>query len=357
MCQLCAISNRTEQFAQQFVGWMNGGAMMLMISIGHRTGLFDRMATLGPSTSEQLAQAAGLSERYVREWLNALTVGKVVEYNVSDRSYTLPQEHAGLLTRAASPNNLGVAAQWHAVLGSVESHIVDAFKHGCGVPYDTYGTRFHDVMAEESNQTTVAGLDEHILPLIPGLVEKLERGIDVLDIGCGKGLALIHLAARFPKSRFVGADLSPEAIAMGRREAQARGVSNVSLFACDVTRFGGDGEFDVVTAFDAVHDQARPAAVLSNIRRTLKAGGTFLMQDIKAHTCVTDNLDGMLAPFTYTISCMHCMSVSLASGGPGLGAAWGKELALQMLGEAGFKKVDVHELPHDIINYYYVMGK
>ncbi|MCW5768790.1 MAG: class I SAM-dependent methyltransferase [Phycisphaeraceae bacterium] len=359
MCMQHAGANRalsTDEFGARFLGWLNGGAIMLMISVGHRTGLLDAMGRLGgkPATSADIAFEAGLSERYVREWLGAMVTGGVVLHKRDDGTYVLPAEHAALLTRASSPNNLAGTAQWLSVLGSVEDLVVEAFRHGKGISYEAYGERFHDVMAEESNQTTIGGLDEHILPLVPGLVERLEHGARVVDVGCGKGLAMVHLAARFPRSEFQGVDLSRVAIEAGMREASSRGLGNVRLVTGDVTSFGQSGEFDLVTAFDAIHDQSRPAEVLANIRRILRPGGLFLMQDIRARSAVADNMDLPLGPFTYTISCMHCMSVSLAGGGPGLGAAWGKELALSMLEDAGFREVSVHELPHDIINLYYV---
>src|SRR5690606_3222684 len=109
---------------------------------------------------------------------------------------------------------------------------------------------------------------------------------------------------------------------------------------------------DLVTAFDAIHDQARPAAVLANIRRALRPGGVFLMQDIRASSHLERNKDHPLGPYLYTISTMHCMSVSLATGGEGLGTVWGEEKALEMLREAGFARVELHRLPHDIMNNY-----
>lgn len=349
-------SAATSAFVERLVGMLNGSGLMLMISLGHRTGLFDVMSTLPGSTSHEIAAAARLSERYVREWLGAMVTGGIVNIDPDGTHFTLPPEHAACLTRAATPGNFAVTAQWIGLLGSVESHVEEAFRTGRGVPYQAY-RGFHAVMAEESSQTVVAALEEHILPLAPGLAHELERGIDVLDVGCGMGLALCHLAGRFPRSRFVGVDFSPEAIEAGRREAAARGIGNLTLAVGDAATFGTPDGYDAVLAFDAIHDQARPAAVLKNVRRVLRSGGTFLMQDIKARTAIRDNIGSPLAPFTYAISLMHCMSVSLAAGGPGLGAAWGRELALRMLAEAGFRNVRIDELPHDPINYYYVMCK
>ena len=348
--------SKAEVFAAKMLGAVNGAGVALMTSIGHRTGLFDTLAALPPSSSAHIAAAAGLNERYVREWLGAMTTGGVVEYDPAQGTYHLPPEHAAFLTRASSPNNLGVTAQFIAVLGAVEDSIVECFRAGGGVPYSAFG-RFHEVMAEESQQTVVAGLSEFILPLAPGLTEALREGIEVLDVGCGSGRALNKLAADFPNSRFTGYDLSEEAVANARREAEWRGLGNVRFEVRDVTDLGERGRFDLVTAFDAIHDQARPALVLAGISDALKPGGTFLMQDIRGSRHVEKNLDHPVAPFLYTISAMHCMTVSLAAGGDGLGTMWGEETAVEMLLEAGFREVEVRQLPHDIMNNFYVARK
>jgi 2-polyprenyl-3-methyl-5-hydroxy-6-metoxy-1,4-benzoquinol methylase len=344
---------RSSAFGEKLVGTINAAATALMTSIGHRTRLFDAMADGQPLSSKQLAEKAELSERYVREWLGAMTTAEFVEYDPAARTYRLPPEHAAWLTRAAVPQNLAAAMQWFGVLGAVEDEVVDAFHHGRGVPYASY-KRFGEVMAEESNQTTVSALDEHIVPLVPGLEDRLRAGIRVADVGCGRGWALMHLAKRFPASTFVGLDLLDSQIADATLRADDLGLKNITFRAVDVTTWHEPSAYDLITTFDAVHDQARPDLVLANIRRALKPDGVYLMQDIKAETAVEDNLQNPLAPFIYTISCMHCMSVSLANNGMGLGAAWGRALALRMLGDAGFKGVEVHELPHDTMNYYYL---
>jgi 2-polyprenyl-3-methyl-5-hydroxy-6-metoxy-1,4-benzoquinol methylase len=125
----------------------------------------------------------------------------------------------------------------------------------------------------------------------------------------------------------------------------------------DAALLDESNRYDLITTFDAIHDQAHPARVLHNIARALKPGGVYLMQDIAASSQVHHNLDHPLAPFLYTISTMHCMTVSLAYGGDGLGTMWGKEKALEMLGQAGFTRSEVHQLPHDIMDYYYVSTK
>jgi 2-polyprenyl-3-methyl-5-hydroxy-6-metoxy-1,4-benzoquinol methylase len=347
-------AGKMNTFAEKMIGVLNQSVLALMTSLGHRTGLFDAMDRLVlATTSHQIAAEAKLNERYVREWLGSMVTGGIVEYDAATHTYYLPPEHAELLTRAAAPNNMAASAQWVAVLGSAEDELVKAFGTGRGVRYGSYN-RFHEVMAEESAQTVVAALHTHILPLVPGLTEQLVAGIDVLDIGCGSGQALIALAQMFPKSSFVGYDLSPEAIGLARAEASRRDVPNVWFEDRDLTNLAEVSAYDLVTAFDAIHDQARPEYVLQNVRTALRPDGVFLMQEIAGSSHLASDMKHPLAPFLYGISCMHCMSVSLAYGGPGLGAMWGKERALSMLREAGFGDVSVHELPHDMINYYYI---
>jgi SAM-dependent methyltransferase len=348
--------SKAEQFGERTLQIINDAALALMMSIGHRTGLFDAMADLAPASAEEIARVAGLNERYVREWLGAMVTGGIVDYDAVSGVYHLPPEHSACLTRASSPNNVAVTAQWIAVLGAAEGAVVDAFRHGRGVPYSAY-PRFHTVMAEESRQTVVDGLLSHILPLSHGLIGQLASGIDVLDIACGAGGAVLAMAETFPLSRFTGVDVSAEAIAAGREEVSARDLRNVTLVQADAAELWLEDTYHLITAFDAIHDQARPARVLERVYAALRPGGVFLMQDIAGHTKLHENRTHPLGPFTYTISTMHCMSVSLSAGGPGLGAMWGREKAVEMLGAAGFTSVRVAELPHDPINYYYVAVK
>ena len=348
-------AEKMNGFAGKMLSVLNHSALALMTSLGHRTGLFDAMGRL-PSfaTSHQIAAEAELNERYVREWLGAMVTGGVVEYDAEAHAYRLPPEHAAFLTRGATPNNMAAATQFIAVLGGAEGELVKAFAHGRGVPYSAY-TRFHEVMAEESAQTVVAALHEHILPLVPGLRERLEAGIDVLDVGCGSGLAMVALAQAFPRSRFAGYDLSPDAIRAAWAEATRRGLSNVHFEDRDLSNLNEVAAYDLVTAFDAIHDQSQPDRVLAGVRAALRPGGVFLMQDISGTSHLASDMKHPLAPFLYGISCMHCMSVSLANGGPGLGAMWGREKALAMLRDAGFGGGEVKELPHDPMNFYYIM--
>ncbi len=347
---------RAESFAERMVGALNDGCLALMTSIGHRTGLFDAMAKMPPASSAGISAATNLDERYVREWLGAMVVGGVVEYEPEEKTYRLPPEHAACLTRDAAPDNVAAFTQYVAVLGSVEDRIVGCFREGGGVPYSAF-PRFQEVMAEDSGQTVLPALLDSILPLVPGLIERLEAGIDALDVGCGSGRALILMAREFPNSRFTGYDISEEGVARGSAEAAANGVGNLRFEVKDVSRLDEASRYDLITTFDAVHDQADPAAVLAGIERALRPGGVYLMQDIAGSSHVEGNLDHPLGPALYTISTMHCMTVSLAQNGAGLGAMWGEEKAREMLAEAGFENVQIRRLPHDFQNSYFIAAK
>ncbi len=350
---------KTEAFAGKLVDTLNKGALSLMISIGHRVGLFDAMDGMEPSTSGAIAEKAGLNERYVREWLGALVTGGMIEYNADTSTYLLPPEHAGFLTRRAGADNLAVFMQYVPVLGQVEDDIVGCFRRGGGVPYSRF-PRFHAVMAEDSGQSVLSSLESHILPLVPGLTQKLEQGIDVLDVGCGSGRIVNKLAALFPASRFTGLDLSREAVDAATREASERGLSNTRFVVQDLSDFHVKAvpeAFDWVTTFDAVHDQAKPMNVLKGIFTTMKSDGVYLMQDISGTGHLDKDIDHPIGPFLYAISTMHCMTVSLAQDGEGLGAMWGEEKTREYLRKAGFHAVETKKLSHDIQNNWYVVRK
>ena len=288
-----------------------------------------------------------------------MATGRIVEIDPDTGRYSLPAEHAAWLTRAASPDNLAVEAQWIPTLSIVEDDILECFAKGGGVPYERFA-RFHEVMAEESAQTVLSVLFSHILPLVPGMAERLEEGASLLDLGCGRGRALLLLGERFPAFDVPGLRPVADAIAIASAQAQAaeRSLANVRFEQRDLSTFDGDADpeaFDYVTTFDAVHDQARPLAMLKGIRRTLRPDGVYLMQDIQGSSHVHENLDHPGAPLLYMISCMHCMTVSLAQGGDGLGAMWGEEKARELLAEAGFSSIDVHLLEHDPFNAYFVV--
>jgi len=227
------------------------------------------------------------------------------------------------------------------------------------VPYDDF-LRFHAVMAEDSGQSVLSSLESHVLPLVSSLTDSLAEGINVLDIGCGRGRILNRLAELYSNSRFTGMDFSVEAIGIARADASQKRLQNVEFVVRDLSDFEETAEpeaFDLITTFDAIHDQIKPLNVLKGIHRALKSDGVYLMQDIKGSSQVYNNVDHPIGTFLYTISTMHCMTVSLSQGGEGLGAMWGEEKAREYLEKAAFKSIETNQLAHDIQNNWYVVRK
>lgn len=346
----------SEDFAGRALQILNDGALALMLSIGHKTGLLDTMSDIGPASSEEIAKASGLQERYVREWLGSVVAGRIVEHDPEAMTFALPPDRAAWLTRAAGPANLAASMQFVGLLAEVEDPIVERFRIGGGVSYSAF-PRFHAIMAEDSAAVHDATLIDGILPLVPGLVQRLEAGIDVADVGCGSGHAVNLMAEAFPASRFVGIDISEEAITVGRAEADRLGLTNVRFEARDAATLDGSNQFDFITTFDAIHDQARPDLALTGIAASLRPGGTYLCVDIKGTSSILGDMDLPLAPMLYAVSTMHCMTVSLAEGGLGLGTMWGERTAREMLAAAGFSSVELREIEEDIVNNYYIATK
>jgi ubiquinone/menaquinone biosynthesis C-methylase UbiE len=353
-------SARAENFAGSLIDTLNKTALSFMISIGHRSGLFDAMSQMDYATSNEIATRAKLNERYVREWLGAMVTGGIVGYSAESKTFKLPAEHAAFLTRKAGADNISVFMQYAAVMGEVEDDILKCFQEGGGVPYSKFH-RFHEVMAEDSGQSVLSSLESHILPLVPGLVEKMQTGIKVLDVGCGSGRIINKLASLFPKSHFTGMDLSVEAIERAKKEAKALALSNVEFIVKDLSDFNETApveKYDFITTFDAIHDQGKPLNVLKGVYRALKKNdGIYLMQDISGTSHLEEDKNHPIGTFLYTISCMHCMTVSLAQHGEGLGAMWGEEKTKEYLSKAGFTSVQANKLAHDIQNNWYVVKK
>ena len=327
--------------------------LVMMIDLGHRSGLFSAL-TDGPATVVEFAARAGQSERHLREWLGAMAVGGVVDYNDATGSFSLPAEHALWLT-GSSYTNLAPTAGLLTGLAPRIDDVIEAFRTGEGVSYDRYRPHFTHAMDALGRAKYDALLVRAYLPKAPGLVDELQRGIRAADIGCGTGHCANLLAAAFPQSTFTGFDIADEAVALGRAEAVQMGLANASFVAVDVLRgLPTNPPFDVLFAFDAIHDQHDPAGVLGRMRASLRPGGTLFMLDIKASSNLVDNMADPAMIVLYGTSVLHCMEVGLHGGGAGLGTVWGTQLATQMLTDAGFASVTIHDLPGDPTNCLYV---
>jgi SAM-dependent methyltransferase len=300
----------------------------------------------------QLAERAGLHERYVREWLGAVTAGGIVEYDAATRTYTLPPEHAACLT-GTTASNAAPRSQLTAILGARLAKVAACFRNGGGVPYSEFRPDFTEHQDTGARLRHDVYLIDGYLTVAPGLPARLAAGIDVADVGCGTGHAVNLMARAWPASRFTGYEIAEDALDRARAEAARLGLSNARFELMDVARLPSEPRFNLITAFDTIHDQADPATVLRRIHAALAPDGLFLMLDIRASSNVEDNIANPQAVMGYAASVLHCMTVSLAEGGAGLGTMWGEQTARRMLAEAGFSSVSVTDAP-DGFNSLYV---
>jgi SAM-dependent methyltransferase len=341
---------KAEAFSGHLMQILGGGLLSLMVDIGHRTGLF-AAAAAGWATSDQLAARAGLTERYVREWLGAMTAAGIVEYDPGAGTFLLPPEHACMLT---SPMGVGPLAATTTIMAKHVPQIVRAFREGGGVPYAAFGPEWTDAWDAVGRGLYDTMLVSEYLPLAPGLSDLLTTGAQVADLACGTGHALIVLARAFPASTFTGYDLDEHAIARARAEAAGAGLANVSFEVADIARLGTTDRFDVVFVFDAIHDQAEPDAVLAGISRALVPGGLLFMREPHGADTLTENLANPMAPVLYSVSTLHCLTVSLAHGGPGIGTIFSEQQAGRMLADAGFAEPEVRPAPGNPLAAVYV---
>jgi SAM-dependent methyltransferase len=343
---------RVQEFAGRLLETLTHGMAGLMIDLADRIGLLEVLAG-GPGTSEQLADRAGLHERYVREILGALVTSRIVTYDPNRGTYLLPAEHALCLT-SGSPVNMAPLARLNTLLAKYVEGVEQASRDGGGVPYEAFRPEFTQVMDGLSRGTMDSHLLQDILPLAGRLPFRLADGIRVADVGCGTGHALNLMARAYPRSTFVGYDLAPDALDEARREAAELGLANTTFDVRDATQLPVDPPFQAVFAFSTIHDLVDPVTTLARIHRALVPGGVFVMVDVKASSRLQDNMDIPWAPWLYGVSTLHCLTVSLSQRGAGLGTVWGEQVAAEMLADAGFVEIDVHDVPDDPFDSVYV---
>ncbi len=323
-----------------------------MAALGDRLGLFATLSTNGPLTSQEMADAAGVNERYAREWLSGMACAGYLEHEPQSGRFTLPKDHATLLADEGGPSFMGGLLQQTPAIFAAFDHVAEAFRGGGGVHQAEYHQGFWEGMQRDS-----AGLFNHLLvqewiPAVPDLQRLLEQGALVADIGCGSGLALIRLAEAFPASRFVGYDNFPAQI--GRATANVASA-NLSDRIRIESRSADDGlpeTYDVITSFDVVHDASHPARLLGAIRQALNPGGRYVMLEPAAGETLEENY-GPVGAFLYGASIFYCMTTSLAEGGEGLGTAGLPESKVHALAtEAGFEEVRRIPIEHPLYALY-----
>lgn len=327
--------DKIKNFSKQVSGDIGAAMFGALSYIGDRLGIFAALAGAGAVTSAQLAEKTGLSERYLREWLSAMTAAGYVNYDASAKTYAMPAEHAMVLARDDSPFFAGGFIEMIVPQMSIAPKVMESFKNGRGVAQSEYPPETWEAMERSSAGMYRHSLIRKWLPAMPQVVAKLSEGGSSLDVGCGSGRAAIAIANAFPKAEVHGFDAHAGSLERARANARAAGLGDrIKFDVVDCTRLPA-ARFDFISTFDVVHDSVDPNALLKSIRGALKPDGTYLMVEVNVSSDLKDNINPM-GRMMYSMSTLYCMTVSLAHGGAGIGACMGEAKARELVAAAGF---------------------
>ena len=304
--------------------------------IGDRLGIFKLMAAGEPMTSRQIAERSGLDERYIREWASTMAAAGYVGYNPTSATFQMNSEQAMVLAQEDNTFFTGGAFQYAVACYRQIDKLMDAFRNGGGVPFADFGPEIVGAIDRLFHAGYEAWVADQWIPAVPDLKAKLDVGGEVAEVGCGAGQCIVPVAAAYPNSRFTGYDVDAASIELARAKAVRAGVADRLVFEqIAAEKIPSADRFDLIMAFNCIHDMAHPRAALAGIRRALKPGGVFLWSEAHAADQLEDNFTPV-GRTMYGASTMHCMTVSLAQGGEGLGSVIGQKLARELVQEAGF---------------------
>jgi 2-polyprenyl-3-methyl-5-hydroxy-6-metoxy-1,4-benzoquinol methylase len=355
--------DRLKMFSFQLFMKLDGAVTAGMIHLGDRMGLYTAMRSLGaPCTSGELADAVGLSERWVREWAyNQAAAGMIVadtggEGDGHERFALSPEAAAVLATPEHPAYGMGMFHRLPQTMLALE-HMPDSFRSGVGHDYDSHGPQGAVGIERSFEPWNRAFLVPTVLPALEGMVERLERGATVADVGCGAGGAVLLMAAAWPASTFVGYDISQYALDRANAKLAESGAPNARFVDPRVEPLPDDGSVELITTFDCIHDMTHPQEMMHAIRRAIRPDGIWLLVDIKALPTFAENVKkNPMASLMYGISVLSCMSSALsAPDGAGLGTlGLSEQRAREMSEAAGFTRFRRLAIDHSVNAFYEV---
>jgi ubiquinone/menaquinone biosynthesis C-methylase UbiE len=330
--------HKLNELLGRAVGDLSSGYGGVMVSLGAKLGLYKAMAGAGPLNSQEVARRSGCAERYVREWLNAQVAGGCVSYHARSGTYELTPEQALVLADDTSPAFIAPAWQVVASLWFDEDKALNAFRTGEGVSWRDHDERLYCGVAAFYRNAYRGSLVKDWLPALDGVVEKLEAGAKVADIGCGHGHSTVLMAQAFPRSKFWGFDVHEQSIVAAREVAKSAGVADrVTFEVADATAYPAAG-YDLICFFDCLHDMGRPVHAASHAATTLAKDGTVMLVEPFAGDRVEDNINPVGRLYyaaSTTICCAHAIS---ENGTHVLGAQAGARQLNQVFEKAGFRR-------------------
>ena len=333
-----------------------GEVMSAVIHIGERLGLFAALVEHGPCTSEALAEATGLHERWVREWLAAIGSADLAEHE--DGVFGLTPEATAALVTPEFPGSLigvfGPPITHHEI-----DRTVEAFSTGIGMTWDEHGPHTCHFQAAMGAAGQKAFLAPIMLGSVEGLTERLTAGITVVDIGCGVGVAARVIAEEYPNSTVIGIDPSTLAIEEANRRAHDSGLTNLEFREGMFDDLDGLEDVGLLLTLDVIHDLARPGAAVRSAASCLADDGIWIVADIRTKGGLEENRRMPMLPLFYGMSILYCMSSAMSEpGGAGLGTlGLTEEVFGELTAAAGLRVVQTYEHDVDMTNRYYEVRK
>lgn len=328
---------KLDDLVLRAIGDLSAGYAGVMVSLGHKLGLYAAMHGAGPLTAGEVARRAGCHERYVREWLHAQVAGRYVDYDAVSGSFELTPEQALVFADADSPTFMPLAWQVPASMWFDEDKSLAAFRSGEGVPWGAHDKRLFCGSASFYRNTYRSNLLQNWLPALDGVVARLESGAKIADVGCGHGHSSILLAQAFPHTQVHGFDVHAGSLAVARVLAEEAGVENRVHFKEARSDSYPGGNFDLVCFFDCLHDMGHPLAAASHAKSVLAPGGTVMVIEPFANDRLEDSINPVARIYyaaSTTLCCAHAMS---ERGTHVLGAQAGEKQIAQIFQDAGFR--------------------
>jgi len=344
---------KVESFAERILTEVNSSLSCLNVYLGHKLGLFKNLAETGAVTSVELSQRTGYAERYLREWLECMTAGEYLEHDATTGKFSLPVEHATVLVEADDPNYAAPFTQFAPSLSSVLPDLMEAFRTGGGVPYESYGQDCLEAIGMGNRPMYVNDYASKWIPAMPDVERTLKQGGKVAEVGCGLGWSSISLARGFPRTTIDSIDVDEESIRQARNNASQEGVADrVRFLHSPIEDLDISETYDLVTAFECLHDMPYPVQALRRMREMAGPNGSVLIADEAAGESLEENRN-LLGSFYYNCSVLHCLPQALVTpGAAGTGTAIKPSTVRQFATEAGFRKVEVLDVENPFFRFY-----
>jgi SAM-dependent methyltransferase len=346
---------KVNDFSERIIDEINTALSCLNLYLGHRLGLFEALAKAGSATPQEIAEQTGYNDRYLREWLECMTVNGYIDHESSNGHFSISPEHSIPLLDGDNPNYVAPFLYWVPSLTGVLTPLMEAFRTGGGVPYESYGDDALEAIGMGNRPMFLNDYVEKWIPAMPDVKARLEAGGRVADIGCGVGWSSIYLALGFPKVLIDAYDLDRESVAQAMSNVKEAGIEErVTFHLAAAEEIQPKEPYDLVTAFECIHDMAYPVKALRRMREILAPDGTVLVAD----EAVGENLEenrNFMGRFMYNFSVLHCLPQALIfPDAAGTGTVMGESTFRGYAEEAGFSKVDVLPIENPFWRFYHL---